>query len=111
MSQSSSSNHPLQGEIPGYNDPLTLEQLSRCCALPREQILLLVEEGIIEPQTAAADAGQEYWRFHWKTVSRVRTSARLQHDLGLNLPGVALALQLLERIERLERQLPGPDPI
>lgn len=100
-----STQNPLQGEIPGYDAPLTLEQLCRSCALPREQILLLVEEGIIEPQAATDGSGEQHWQFHWKTVTRVRTSARLQNDLGLNLPGVALALELLERIEKLERRL------
>jgi chaperone modulatory protein CbpM len=95
---------PLRGEIPGLDLPLTLEQLCRSCGLPREQILLLVEEGIIEPEASAGPAA-EHWQFHWKTVTRVRTSARLQQDLGVNLPGVALALELLERIEQLERRL------
>lgn len=99
-----SKNKPLQGEIPGYDAPLTLEQLCRSCALPREQILLLVEEGIIEPQVELGST-TEHWQFHWKSLTRVRTSARLQQDLGVNLPGVALALELLERIEQLERRL------
>ena len=101
-----SSNKPLQGEIPGYDAPLTLEQLCRSCGLPREQILLLVEEGIIEPQDTVS-ATTEHWQFHWKSLTRVRTSTRLQQDLGVNLPGVALALELLERIEQLERRLQG----
>lgn len=100
--------HPLQGEIAGYDTPLTLEQLCRSCQLPQEEILLLVEEGIIEPQAADKQRqSAENWQFHWTTLTRVRTSARLQRDLGVNLPGVALALELLERIERLERQLQG----
>jgi chaperone modulatory protein CbpM len=33
------------------------------------------------------------------------TAIRLQEDLGVNLPGAALALDLLERIEQLQRQL------
>ena len=33
---------------------------------------------------------------------RVEKAQRLQNDLGVNLPGVALALQLLDRIDTLE---------
>lgn len=99
-----STNKILQGEIPGYDAPLTLEQLCRSCGLPEEQILLLVEEGIIEPQAEHAET-TERWQFHWTSLTRVRTSTRLQQDLGVNLPGVALALELLERIEQLERRL------
>jgi chaperone modulatory protein CbpM len=103
-----STSKPLQGEIPGYDAPLTLEQLCRSCGLPREHILLLVEEGIIEP-SATASSTAEHWQFHWKSLTRVRTSTRLQKDLGVNLPGVALALELLERIEQLERRLQSLD--
>ncbi|MDZ4729438.1 MAG: chaperone modulator CbpM [Xanthomonadales bacterium] len=99
----------LQGEILGKDIILTLEQLCRSCALPQEQILLLVEEGIIEPKALAggpaSDLQIEHWQFHWKSVTRVRTSTRLQQDLGVNLAGVALALELLERIDKLERRL------
>jgi chaperone modulatory protein CbpM len=37
----------------------------------------------------------------------------LQRDLGVNLPGAALALDLLERIDEMEaqlRQMQTPDP-
>jgi chaperone modulatory protein CbpM len=103
----------LQGEILGDDLPLTLERLCRSCALPKEQILLLVEEGIIEPRTSAVKTATgpgtestiESWQFHWKALTRVRTSTRLQQDLGVNLAGVALALELLERIEKLEHRL------
>jgi chaperone modulatory protein CbpM len=96
---------PLNGEILGKDISLTLEQLCRSCSLPQEQVMLLVEEGIIEPQNPGGELAIEYWQFHWKTLTRVRTSTRLQNDLGLNLPGVALALELLERIDKLERRL------
>jgi chaperone modulatory protein CbpM len=35
----------------------------------------------------------------------VRTVRRLQRDLGVNLPGAALALELLDRIAELERSM------
>ncbi len=97
--------HPLQGELLAEDNLLSLEQLCRSCAMPAEHILLLVEEGIIEPHDPAAEAASEHWHFHWRSVSRVRTSARLQQDLGINLAGVGLALELLERIAALERRL------
>ncbi len=97
--------HPLQGELLAEDNSLSLEQLCRSCAMPTEHILLLVEEGIIEPQNPSGDVASEHWHFHWRSVSRVRASARLQQDLGLNLAGVGLALELLDRIAQLERRL------
>jgi len=36
---------------------------------------------------------------------RVRSALRLQHDLGVNLAGIALALDLMEELENLRAQL------
>jgi len=44
-------------------------------------------------------------RFHYASVRRILTVVHLQQDLGVNLAGAALALELLERIEGLRRQL------
>ena len=37
----------------------------------------------------------------------MRTALRLLHDLELNLPGAALAMELLDRIAQLQRDRPG----
>jgi chaperone modulatory protein CbpM len=36
-------------------------------------------------------------------LARVQRALRLQHDFGVNLAGAALALDLLEEVERLRR--------
>jgi len=36
---------------------------------------------------------------------RLQRGLRLHHDLGINWPGVSVALELLERIEELEQQV------
>jgi chaperone modulatory protein CbpM len=38
-------------------------------------------------------------------VVRVRSALRLQRDLGVNLAGIALALDLMEELEDLRSQL------
>ena len=43
------------------------------------------------------------WRFSGVALTRVQRVIRLQHDFGVNLPGAALALELLEELERLRR--------
>lgn len=79
----------------------TLDELSRACAVKTEFISLLVEEGIIEP----LDKDPERWHFSGVSVQRVRTAIRLQNDLGINLPGAALALDLLDEIANLRCRL------
>lgn len=80
---------------------LTLAELSRACAVHAECIIELVEEGVLAP------LGREprSWRFSGIHMRRARVALRLQRDLGLNLAGAALALQLLEEVETLRARL------
>lgn len=79
----------------------TLAELCRCCAVEAEHIEQLVEQGILEP------SGQQglHWSFTAASVKRTRITLNLQRDLGVNLEGAALALELLERIDELEARL------
>jgi chaperone modulatory protein CbpM len=91
----------LSGDLLDEELELTLAELCRACRLPAEQLIELVDEGIIEPlgRTAAQ------WRFQGTSVRRVRCAIQLRHDLGVNWPGAALALDLLDEIESLRARL------
>lgn len=69
--------------------------------MPAEWILALVEEGVIEP----VGADQSHWHFRGHCLRRVRIVQRLQSDLGINLAGAALALELLEEVEALRSRI------
>jgi chaperone modulatory protein CbpM len=75
---------------------LTLADLSHACAVNATWIVQLVEAGILVP------AGREphRWRFSGQHLRRAGVAYRLQRDLGINLAGIALALQLLDELER-----------
>jgi chaperone modulatory protein CbpM len=91
----------LSGEIFEEYAVLSLEDLSRLCAVETTYIVELVEEGVLSViKVEAAD-----WRFSGTALRRARTALRLQRDLEINLPGVALALELMEEIEVLRREL------
>lgn len=83
------------------NLELSLNELCRACELPAEQVIALVEEGVIEPRGGA----HTRWRFSGICVRRVRRVYNLERDLGVNLAGAALAIELLEEIERLQARL------
>ncbi|MEZ5541434.1 MAG: chaperone modulator CbpM [Pseudomonadota bacterium] len=91
----------LSGEILEDDVELTLAQLCRSCRLPAERVIMLVEEGVIEPR------GREpaQWRFHGVSVQRVRCALRLEHDLGVNAAGAALVLDLLEELQAMRARL------
>ena len=80
---------------------LSLNELCRACQITAEQAFALLEEGVIEPQGAEPTG----WRFQLICVRRVRRAYRLTRDLGINLAGAALAVDLLEEIEQLRAHL------
>ncbi len=91
----------LTGIIIEENSTFTLSELSRACGKPAEWILRLVEEGVIEP----VGGDRHHWQFSGHSLRRVRIVQRLESDLGLNLAGAALALELLEEVESLRNRI------
>ena len=90
----------LSGEIFDDYTLLNVDELSRLCAVERTFIIELVEEGVLEVIEISPE-----WRFSGTALRRARTASRLQRDLRINLPGVALALELLDELEHLRRGL------
>jgi len=91
----------LTGIIIEETTEFSLADLSRACGQPAEWILALVEEGVIEP----VGGDQSHWHFSGSCLRRVRIAQRLQSDLGLNLAGAALAVELLEEVEELRKRI------
>ncbi|WP_448872253.1 chaperone modulator CbpM [Desulfobulbus propionicus] len=75
----------------------TLADLCRLCDVSAEMIENMIEEGIITPEGCSP----REWSFPFPAVKRIQTVIRLQNDLRVNLPGCALALDLLDEIEEL----------
>ncbi|HEB87225.1 MAG TPA: hypothetical protein ENI68_09475, partial [Gammaproteobacteria bacterium] len=48
------------------------------------------------------------WCFSGPSLRRARIAVHLQQDLGVNLVGAALVLDLMEELESLRRQAPFP---
>ena len=80
---------------------LSVDELSRLCKVDSTYIVELVEEGVLN----VIHMETTEWRFSGAALRRARIALRLQRDLELNLPGVALALELLEEIQELRREL------
>jgi len=91
----------LSGHIFDESTEITIVELCEVCSVEITVVEELVDEGILEPVGGA----REKRRFPYSSVHRARTVVHLQRDLGLNLAGAALALDLLDRIESLRSQL------
>ena len=94
----------LRGQLIEEDTLITLQELCRNCTIKTKEIIIMVEEGILEPQGERLQpAAAAEWQFHISSVKRVKTVVHLQRDLGVNLPGAALALELLDRIAELKK--------
>lgn len=94
----------VRGVVLDHRMRITFEELCLACGASRELVIEMVHEGVIEP---TGDSREE-WRFHGEALVRARRAIRLVRDLRLNWPGAALALDLLDEIERMKRGPVGP---
>lgn len=78
---------------------LTLEDLASAAGLHPELVAVYVSYGLLEPD--AADPGL----FPASAVERLHCIVRLRRDLGVNLAGVAVILQMRDQIKALQREL------
>ena len=79
----------------------SLSEVCRVCGSETEWVVELVEQGILQP----TGQRRQEWQFRGSSVHTALKARRLQHDLGLNLAGVALAIDLLDEIEGLRSRL------
>ena len=99
-------NDPSQISIELIDERTTfsLVELCRSCAVQTDLIESLVKHGILEPKGTQTDQ----WCFPSNSLRRTRITINLQRDLGVNLAGAALALELLEHIDELNVKLRTP---
>jgi chaperone modulatory protein CbpM len=81
--------------------PLTLGELCHACSASEEYVVAWVFEGVLEP---VGQAPQE-WLFTGQSLSRAKLASSFTRDLDMNPPGIALALDLLDKIALLEAKL------
>jgi chaperone modulatory protein CbpM len=80
---------------------LSLRELSDACQASAEMLMELVDQGLLRPRGRTP----QHWRFPALDVKRVHIAVNLQQDLGVNLPGVALAVEMMEELQSLRRRV------
>ena len=78
---------------------ISLTELSRLCECQAQVVRRFVDTGLLEP---VYDGTVPV--FSKASVIRVRKALRLKRDLNLNIDAVALVMELLDRIDELERK-------
>ena len=76
---------------------LTYEELAVAAGIRPTVLARLIRLGVVEPVRPEAS------EFTVTTLARVRRMLRLHAELGVNLTGAAIIVDLLERLHRLER--------
>jgi chaperone modulatory protein CbpM len=98
----------LQAHLLDERDWIGATEICQLCRIELTAIVELVDLGVVSPRGDAPEQPAEQpeqWQFPASELSRLRTAARLMRDLGLNVSGAALAVELLEQQHNLERRL------
>ena len=91
----------ITGLILEEQTQLSMNDLCRACEAHADRIVDLVNEGVL----AVSGAAPEHWRFTGLQLHRARIALRLESDLGVNLPGAALVLDLLDELSTLRARV------
>ena len=81
----------------------SLGEICERCGVHADIVVEMVEYGIVTP--AADQAPAERWQFSTDALLRMRRAQRLLSDLELNLPGLALILELLDQVDTLQHEV------
>jgi chaperone modulatory protein CbpM len=91
----------LQAHLLGEADWIGAVEICRLCRLELEDVVELAELGLIAPRGYVP----EQWQLPAAALPRLATAARLMRDLGVNVSGAALAVELIEAQRELERRI------
>lgn len=96
-----STNNPLIGVLIEETTTVSFVEVCHQYNIPENLLIEMVEYGLFPDQpTDKAKIALDQ-----KALRRLESAFRLHRDLEINLPGVALALELLEKIEAMQHEL------
>ena len=83
------------------DEPLTCDVIAETVGARRSLVVRLAEQGLIETVESETDEPL----IPRRVVVKLRRMQRLRRDLGVNFAGAAVILDLVRRIEQLNREL------
>jgi chaperone modulatory protein CbpM len=91
----------LDMRLLGDADWIEVTEVCRLCLIDMTAVVELVELGVVDSRGTSP----EEWLLPATSLPRLRVAGRLIRDLGVNVTGAALAVELLEDRGELERRL------
>ena len=83
------------------DEPVTFDVIAETVGARRSLVVRLAQQGLIE----TVDRGDDEPLLPRRVVVQLRRMQRLRRDLGVNFAGAAVILDLVGRIEELNREL------
>jgi chaperone modulatory protein CbpM len=94
-------NNVPDGRLLGESDWIAVTEVCRLCLIDMTAVIELVELGVVVSRGSAPNE----WMLPAASLSRLQVAGRLMRDLGVNVTGAALAVELLETRGELERRV------
>jgi len=91
----------LEVHVLGEGDWIAASEICRLCRIELEDVRELAALGLV----AARETVSGQWELAATALPRLRVVGRLMRDLGVNVSGAALAVELLEAQRALERRI------
>lgn len=79
----------------------TVTEICQRCNLPYAFLKQMVEHGMFESQLDL----EENFALDLVQVNRIESAFHLHNDLEINMPGIALVLELRDEIDHLQKEL------
>lgn len=94
----------IKGILLDEDTMLSTVEVCKRFQIPESLLLEMVEYGLCEPQEFQ-ESPQDVLYFNQTTLVKIEAASRLNRDLGINTPGLALVLELLEELHLLKKEL------
>lgn len=91
----------LIGVLLEEDTSMSFSEVCHKYSIPKQLLIEMIEYGLFA--NPAHDIEQSH--LNSQDLHRLESAFRLHRDLGVNLAGVALALDLLEKIEQMQQEL------
>ncbi len=93
-------NKPLNAIMLDEHSTLTYTEVCAYLNIPEALLIEMQEQGLFEVIVIQATPC-----INQQAISRIESACRLHQHLGVNLPGVVLALELLDELQELRHRL------
>ena len=101
---SSRNDEVLSAQFFDDDDCLRIDEICSRLRVEQHWIVEMVELGALDPRGGLEPSG---WAFPRRQLPRVLAMTRLVTELGVNLTGAAIIVELVEERRRLQAQLHG----